>query len=414
MHHDIIPFFDYTWAMPQPAKLVICNEHFSGNLGDGVLSDCLQYLVRQLEPQADVEVVDLSGRSTFAVAGPEVAASSLKARLQTVPGVRKAYFLKQWWLGGRQRFLARMDAALAGAEALLIGGGQLLMDNDWYFPIRLHAAVRLAETRGVPVAFTLVGVGARPWGWLGGRLLRRAVGSPAVKAVLVRDEASAVALRAHMRGRLAAPLTVAVDPAVAAAAAYGVAAAGDGPIGLGVMAPHQLASVGAHLDEAALLAFWVALVELLAGQGHKPVLFTNGLPGDERFLSVITRKLEENQDVKADLNGAWRRQPCPQTPRGLVEAVAGFRAVVAFRLHACIVATALDKPVVALAWDDKVRAFMARLGRGAHVVPRAELSARRVAEALERALAELPRPDLRRAQEDLAREALRDALATCR
>ena len=377
--------------MPQTGKIVICNEHFSGNLGDGVLSGCLAHLVRGLCPDADLETVDLSGRERFAVTSGPVRESGFRARVQSLAGVRKAYFLMQWWRGGRRRFRAWLAAALEGAGVLLIGGGQLLMDNDWYFPIRLYEAVKMAEKREIPVAFTLVGVGARPWSRVGGWLLRRAIGSPAVKAVLVRDEASGTALAAHMGGALKAPVTVAVDPAIAAAEAFGVSARGGDEIGLGIMAPHQLASVGTHLDEAALLAFWVALVEILAGQGRRVVLFTNGLPGDERFLAMMARRLE----AVPHLAGAWRSQPCARNPTELVAALAGYQAVVAFRLHACIVATALDKPVVALAWDDKVAGFMARLGRGGYVVPRAALSARRVAESLEDALAHPPLPEQR-------------------
>ena len=43
-------------------KIVLCGEFLSSNLGDGVIADSLEYLIRKAEPDIVIYRMDLSGR----------------------------------------------------------------------------------------------------------------------------------------------------------------------------------------------------------------------------------------------------------------------------------------------------------------------------------------------------------------
>lgn len=360
--------------MPQTLRLVICAEHFSPNLGDGVLGDGLAHILTTLRPGAHIARLDLSGRTAIP---PQAKSSALKGWLQTLPGVRRALFLAQWHLkGGKKTFTTRLTNALKKADALLIGGGQLVMDNDGYFPLRLAAAIKIAAQAEVPVAYALVGVGSAAWGGAGAQRLRFALAHPVVRSISVRDEASAKRLKQFLKGSAHAPILVGADPALAVRAAYNLPPrkAPARGVGLGLMAPHQLGK--GHLTRSGLKAFWVGLIQNLLAARQHVTLFTNGLPGDEAFVTAVLRALPPEIRQKV------QRQPRLTDPARFVKLLDGFGAVAAFRLHACITATALGKPVLALGWDDKLRAFMQATGQEKNFLKPENLEADRAAELI--------------------------------
>lgn len=52
----------------------------------------------------------------------------------------------------------------------------------------------------------------------------------------------------------------------------------------------------------------------------------------------------------------------PEKPEQLVKQIASFKAVIAGRFHANIIATSLGIPSVALVWNEKMRAFSELIG----------------------------------------------------
>ena len=52
----------------------------------------------------------------------------------------------------------------------------------------------------------------------------------------------------------------------------------------------------------------------------------------------------------------------PLSPRQLVETIAGFAGVISGRLHANIIAYALNVPSIGLVWNDKLQIFGTKIG----------------------------------------------------
>jgi polysaccharide pyruvyl transferase WcaK-like protein len=152
-------------------------------------------------------------------------------------------------------------------------------------------------------------------------------------------------------------IDLAHDPALCADDVYGVTRASEATfIGLGIMAPLSSypgtdPGVADRLSEDRLMRFWRELITLLHGATHPVALFTTGDLHDHAFATRIYGSLAD------DLRDRIRLVPQPARPADLVATIAGFRVILAQRLHAHIIAYSLQVPSVGIIWDSKVEAF---------------------------------------------------------
>lgn len=336
-------------------KIVVFNLCFSPNLGDGVIADGLMHGLGALLPRADIQTVDLAGRDGHGAVTVPHRALAIKV-LRRLPGpVRQRLVLYKL-----SRHLDRLEpgwrAVVEGADLAIIGGGQLFSDADLNFPLKVaRVAAILAEAR-VPTAVHAVGV-SRNWSRLGGALFNRLFEAD-LRFVGVRDAPSRAAWLAQARALAPAP-SITPDPGLLAAACYGTPVEPAGRIGLGVTAPDILSYhadspvVGGSGDPG---AFFVPLARSLARRPGGVRLFTNGAEEDRAMLARVAAHPDLAADIAA---GAVEVAPAPDRPNALAHLVAGCRAVVAHRLHACILARAYQRPAVGLGWDSKVASFFA-------------------------------------------------------
>jgi polysaccharide pyruvyl transferase WcaK-like protein len=250
------------------------------------------------------------------------------------------------------------ESSLSGASALIIGGGQLLMDNHLDFPMKLRDIVRVACSLGVDIHFSACGVGVgRPWSSIGSQLLRNALLE--AHTVTLRDKFALSKLQELVPSL--SPL-VTFDPAIWASEVYGASQGktNDNLIGLGVIDLRKINVYNPHqgnLSQQDLTDFWLGVVGELHQRGIAFEIFTNGSAYDYAFAAKIAKAVKEKLSIACPL--AKR----PLRPRDLALGISRYTAVVAFRLHASIIATSYGIPVVGLAWDDKVRSFYEETGR---------------------------------------------------
>jgi len=371
-------------------KIRLLNVKYSPNLGDGVIADCLEHELARIRPGWDVGSVDLAGRTEFAAGGDSgrgLALSVLSA-LPEEPRRQAMAALVRVLIARRYRGV--WARALAGTDAVILGGGQLLSDVGLNFSQKVHHCLAEAETAGARAAIFAVGV-SHPWTEVGRRQFLDAFESIGLAHVAVRDAGSQANWARHTAGTGLPPAGLCRDPGLLAASAYGPAEAGaregrtEGRprVGVGVVHPHTLAHHGGDSapTPAEALRFWTELAGHLSTAGYEVRFFTNGAGDDEAFLTKIMAGLD------ARLAGAVSRAPRPLRPETLVAEIAGMDALVAHRLHANIVAYAYAIPSVGLGWDAKVPAFFASIGRGEFALDASPPDAAVVATAAARALA---------------------------
>jgi len=340
------------WNMYRP-KIVIAAEIWSPNLGDGIIAESLKYLLRHAQPRVQVEYLDISGRN------PDCRGSVEKN--QTISYIQRYIQGKKYLNIARSalkrhklktHYLRYWSSLIAESDAVLIGGGQLLIDNNLDFPMKVSLIASLARSLGKKAYFISCGVGAE-WSWMASRLFKASLQSAA--DVTVRDTASLKRLSQYIP-EIAVSLSA--DPALFASSVYErEREVDDNLLGLGLM---SVDSINRHsrvkLTHDELANFWIEIARNLHKEGKMFEFFTNGCPRDYRFAEYVLRSVKQ-------LRIPCKLAPRPTRPYELARCVNKYKAIIASRLHAHILATSYLVPSVALNWDDKVQSFFSDTGR---------------------------------------------------
>ena len=353
------------WRMGSLRKVVIFGLPFSPNVGDGVIAACLAHAFSQQMPGVRIVHIDLAGRT-----GPGNVVVwrglALRGLAFLPPGLRRVV-VRLALRRVLRRLAPEWARKVAGADVVLVGGGQILSDVDLNFPLKLDAAACIAKAAGVPVGIVAAGVAGN---WTPrGTALFGALAAAELRHVGLRDAGSMARWTAQMpQAGLPVPV-LCRDPGLLAAACYGLAGPDgrglpppdDAPVGVGIADPGELAL---HADQGigdsrAMLRGYVDLILALAARGNRVRLFCNGADADAAFMArVCADPRLEALRASGRLDMAAR----PVTGAELARIIAGCEAVVAHRLHACILAYALGRPVVGLAWDAKLAGFLESVG----------------------------------------------------
>lgn len=350
-------------ADPAPARgearVRIFNVKYSPNLGDGLLSECLEQALVEAGAAPDTWSVDLAGRTAYG-AGSSARTAQMRL-LEAVPGeLRRLAVRLPLAIQSRRRWRPHYRRALADADCVVIGGGNLFADLDLNFPTKIALAVAEAARRDLPVFVYACGVSGG-WSPRGRALLADALGTGAIRGVFVRDERSRV--NWNRLARASGPEAALVrDPGLLAAQRYGLrpGAAVDGPPTVGINVTSQLA-LRYHSHQppsaAALDIWYIDLARELLARGLHVAVFTNGSPEDRACAARLRPAME------ALAKGDAISFPQPATPAELARLIAGLSGIAAFRMHAVIAAYACGVPFLALAWDPKLLAFLASVDR---------------------------------------------------
>jgi polysaccharide pyruvyl transferase WcaK-like protein len=132
-------------------------------------------------------------------------------------------------------------------------------------------------------------------------------------------------------------------------------------IGVGITHPVILQHHGeGQSDDTIIMGLYRSLIRRLLSSGYDVICFSNGAREDRTCLDRVV-------DSFRDDDGLTRAPDC-RSPRELAELVGSFDAVIAHRLHACILAYSYRVAHVGLSWDSKLAAFFANVGRSRYLV----------------------------------------------
>lgn len=338
--------------MIEPYQIALTGETYSSNLGDGVIAESLAHIVMEVMPATAVSCIDISGRDGWQHSSDKAASGSTRSLLP--PRLNN---LLRWHVARKRRYSALWHPSLDNVSALLVGGGQLLMDNALDFPIKVHAIVRAASRRNLPVHFVACGVNPN-WSPRAKRLFHEAL--EYATTISVRDTMSAVALK-----RLIPQLDphVVLDPAIWAADLYGrdPDTPHDSLVGVGVM---SLAAINRRLrpklTTKQFASIWEGIIRALINQGHAVEIFTNGAGDDFAEAQQLSESIKDRYGILCPV------APRPTRPKDLAWTISRYSAVIAARLHANIIATSYRIPTVGLLWDKKVGSFYKAINRPNH------------------------------------------------
>lgn len=365
---------------PSPARrIALLNVKYSPNLGDGLLSECLEAeLARTFQwiaPGTEVFSIDLAGRRAYPAIAPSRRAAVI-AVLEALPATLRSLATRAaLTVLVRLRLQRHVRARLAGCDAVVLGGGNLLTDADLNFPMKIAGALTQAAKLRLPVA--VYGVGAnRQWSATGKRLFGRALQSAKLAYAAVRDARSQSAWRDLLVPQGVRPAALSGDPGLLASCHFPRPPLPfDAPLaGLCITAPMALRyhatgpEAGTAADARITLDAWYGTAaRALVEAGFRVALFTNGSPEDRDYLAAM--------------GPAWilaAKGPVTMTnpfadPAEMIRFIAGCQLIVAHRMHACIAAHSFAIPTIGLRWDVKLDSFFALAGRGTFIADTASL-----------------------------------------
>lgn len=383
-------------------RIVVFNVKYSPNLGDGLLSECLEEELRSCGGDVSVVTVDIAGRTDYGASGRNRRAllRILEALPQTVRRSIAQIVLR--------RLVARhvLPAArreLHQADAAVLGGGNLIADADLNFPIKVAAVMRASAEANVPAAVFGVGV-SDGWSAQGSRLFVGAFTHRPLIHAAVRDQRSQAIWDRNLTSRGARAASLCRDPGLLTVRHFPVAHGARDDVALCLTDPlllryHGARNVGAELD-----TWMVTLAEDLTRSGRRVTLFTNGSSEDRAYLERLTPRFQ------ATCGKAVSVAPHFDTPGDLARFIGGCALVIAHRMHACIAAYSYGVPNIGLAWDVKLDSFFASVERSDFMIDPATTPGVDAAALARRALAEGIDPAKREA---VIAQARADVAQTC-
>ncbi len=298
-------------------KVLLSGLMQSSNLGDGVISDCVSFLMRKAAKENGIKKLKI-----------------------TTKDIRK------------QKSKADL-ASVRNSDMVMFPGGGMIKYKVENLPVAMDRVVSRAEHYGIPTFFNSVGVEGFDETDDNCKLLCNMLDSFCVKGITSRDYADFLNTH-YLKGLTAKRVS---DPAVWAGEVYDAIKDADSEfVGLGIGRPGLFTDYGIEFCEEEQLKLWKNIIDILESKGIKWKLFTNGLKKDEEFLEKILSVMGKS-DNREDYS-----LKAPETPQELVENIAKFKGVIATRMHANIIAFALDIPCVGLVWNEKMSFFGESIG----------------------------------------------------
>lgn len=332
--------------------VVIVGEFDSDNMGDqligeghAALFDGLGFdiILRPLEPgrRSANNVPPVHGRIGVLVGAHRVLYQRSTAYRHFVESIKH--------IREREVYRAYARETLQGADALVIGGGQLLSDGTLRMLHRLDHLTAMACGLGIPVVAFGTGVspGRTP---LSRRLLRRVLARMKERNRF-RDQTSMDTARSLCPELRLAPRPT-PDCAIAGVAEKATLHPDARLVGIAPMSPRILSRVGVRVGQAD--KWWSDIIRNLIQQGSRPVLFSTGVYADAQYAAEIQKLLRESGTEVALL-------PRPASTSELIAQLVQMKNILAQRLHASISFYAVGGVPASASWDSKVAAFYSQI-----------------------------------------------------
>jgi polysaccharide pyruvyl transferase WcaK-like protein len=349
-------------------RVAVFGEAHSSNLGDGVIYDCISYLFGK--HGVTTIPVDLSGRSeSVSVDGtqteinePSALRKLVKKPFQSNRQLGRAHAVLDWYVLKRNRQVRQWSNTILSADAVVIGGGQILTDRFFRFPPRIYEVARLAKLHGKPLAIFGCGSDQR-WGYLAAKLYAKVLQQAVY--VSARDQNSASYLSEYVDSDVS--VDVHPDPAfvVGALSPQLVGLVQNDVLGVNLQPANDfrrnVPSLSALTDNQ-YFEFWAKVLLGASNSGRQVRLLTNGSWDDYSTARKVIAHLH-NKGVAIEL------EPRPVCVNELVEQISKLSSMVSTRMHAGIVARGLGKSVAPISWDPKVSAVWQQVGGLKYVLP---------------------------------------------
>lgn len=325
-------------------KILFVGLYKEANLGDEILSYCTvrlfgEYYGTLVTPSyAYLDYIEKTYRPSIL--------RRIVNKIQTILFSRAFLFSYEKVIASKNKDYFR--SVLKNVDLAVVVGGGIVKFRVQYFYYGLQALFEGCDLYQIPAVLNAVGVEDFDENDKKCIALKDLIHSKSLKYISTRDDYETLTLK-YYEGNANIPVRKVCDPAVWVSEIYNISRQNSNIVGIGIIRENIFEDYGKPFSSSDYIELMVALITELISKGLKVVLFTNGWSEDGATAYKIQRVLNlKNIDVEVSL---------PLDAKELISIISGFKAVVAARLHACIISYSLSIPVIGLVWNDKVKGF---------------------------------------------------------
>lgn len=169
-------------------------------------------------------------------------------------------------------------------------------------------------------------------------------------------------------------------------------------VGVNLIRPSIYQDYGQKISAERVKRLYREICDELTSRGYRWAFFCNGMEDDYNWALDLINS-----------NKGYDFIP-PNTTKELIQTISSFNIIIGFRLHACITAVAMDVPVVGMIWDSKSRYFAKSMGLNHYFVEPNQLDARHIVDLVEKRLSVHSVNDNKEILKDKCKKAISDFL----
>lgn len=322
-------------------KILLIGEVYSTNLGDPVLCETVEGVIRDAYPDAEITRFDLSGkidRDSYYAPKEHLAKyrwfARLSYRLPFLCKISTELYIYNRAPDLYMRIVSMLERLLNHNkfDLAIFAGGSIFMD---YFAGSIRSIVKMLSKAQVRVMFHACGMSTLSNE--SQRLIGQALKHKNVKWISLRDSYQ----RFCGLFKTKAIVTETCDTALLCSSFFCPSSVKKATYGIGV------------INNPKYYSFQKQLIQRLMSTAISWKLFTNGSQSDIEFAQRIKSELGLSADRICDH---------PASSESLVKTVTQFDNIISFRMHSQIIAASYGIPCFGFVWDDKIKEFYQKIG----------------------------------------------------
>jgi polysaccharide pyruvyl transferase WcaK-like protein len=334
-------------------KIGVLGLTSNSNIGDYLLAEASKYLLKQYSETLVIVDIDLDPRGPNT--HPGLKALNLKiynAMRVLQPFVfalirsRRIQYLYQY-LYWHTKLNWHYRKSLKGLDAIVFSGGGFIKFKTQGLNYLDEQILKIANKNNIPVMMSAVGIEGYDAKDIRCKMLKNSLNLPVVKVITTRDDYETLSGSYLARKDIVASQVA--DPVLWLKEMLGRSEpTKPKQIGINLINPNNFRDYGGELSYEKILNFYKNLITELRQSEEQFKLFSNGMSADMQF----------GQRLLTDLNlPSSALLPAPTTSKELISDILNFEIILAARMHAGIVSTALEVPTLGLIWSDKIELF---------------------------------------------------------
>lgn len=364
-------------------KIAVIGLYSLLNMGDRILCETSQYLLKQIVPHVEIREVDVLPSSESEYQGLDRLKFKISQKMRkyakkkftyTDSGkfrYRYEYFM--WWL----RVNSHYKRKLAGVDAILFSGGGFLKFRTQGLNYYVEQIIKIAQRKNIPVMMSGMGIEGYDEKDVRCQKLKQTINSDCMKVITTRDDID-ILQNCYIENPNIKTARVG-DPAFWCPECYGIQKSPQNTkIGINLIRGRIFRDYGNTCSYTELKEFYKELILSAERRGMDWVLFSNGMKSDQKFGKKLLKELEMSPEDKL--------LPAPESSEDLLNMIKDFKCIFGARLHACITAYALDVPAVGFIWNEKTRFFADITDKKENFFEEAEMDAERILDQMETAM----------------------------